>query len=842
MSTRFSNFIETATAQLDSLCTDEELGRYKGAINRQSDKLSASLQKTQTRKFDRDGLPPDTPRDTPRNVIHTTGTNNKSHRHKKRPPKVPDNSKWVVNLSDASLSNAELSVLSKGLNFCPRPKSFNALLLKEDLDQFSRRLRLRDFFNKLQAEDEDDDSLSSSVTTNNPPDPDTYRFRNKSKWNPPIGRTPALEVFITACESDILSSHPKLSRKDNLTPAERNALRELQSNTAITIKPADKGSATVVLNTPDYIEAAEKQLSDVRYYIQLTTDPTSDFANQLSDTLREMHTLEYIDEKTFEYLNPTEDNLKPGRLYLQPKIHKTGYRPIISANGHFTEKTSEFLDYHMRPHVSILPSYIQDTTDYLTKTPSENLPDGTLLLTMDVVSLYTNIPHDEGIEACRQAWDSRTNPDIPTKYLVKLLTHVLKLNNFVFNGDHYLQTSGTAMGTKMAPSYANIFMGQLEKDLLDKAPHKPFSWLRFIDDIESKWTQGLDTLLEFIQFVNSFHPTIKFTAEYSQHQSVFLDTISTLSNGTVTFDLHSKPTDTHQYLLPSSCHPPHCAKGMAYGQALRIRRICSDIDTFEQRAVELTRHFVSRGHDVDHTLEAVERARNTERNEALRYKTKATPVRVPFVTTYHPDLPQIATILHKHWHFIETNPYLNSLFPEHPVVAFRRPRNLRDILVNATVQHSTPHSQFTTEAVVKCTNKRCLACPRFPTTQITHVTSHVTGQRFVLSGHNLTCKTTNLIYLISCNICGKQYVGETGDSLNKRLNNHRSSIRSKPGSPHYKLPVGKHFRLKNHCVSSFTIVPLDHNSNWDPQQRKRKEKYWIHQMRTMQPFGLNDDF
>jgi hypothetical protein len=46
---------------------------------------------------------------------------------------------------------------------------------------------------------------------------------------------------------------------------------------------------------------------------------------------------------------------------------------------------------------------------------------------------------------------------------------VLKKNNFTFNGDHYLQINGTAMGTKMAPSYANIFMGKLEKQLLESS-------------------------------------------------------------------------------------------------------------------------------------------------------------------------------------------------------------------------------------------------------------------------------------------------------------------------------------------------------------------------------------
>lgn len=63
-----------------------------------------------------------------------------------------------------------------------------------------------------------------------------------------------------------------------------------------------------------------------------------------------------------------------------------------------------------------------------------------------------NIPHNEGIEAHMEEWDSRTIHHLSTEPLRKLLEHILKLNNFMFNGEHEIQISGTAMGTKKAPS------------------------------------------------------------------------------------------------------------------------------------------------------------------------------------------------------------------------------------------------------------------------------------------------------------------------------------------------------------------------------------------------------
>lgn len=76
--------------------------------------------------------------------------------------------------------------------------------------------------------------------------------------------------------------------------------------------------------------------------------------------------------------------------------------------------------------------------------------------------LYTNIPHDEGIEACRKVWDCITIQYPSTESLLKHLEHAvfLKVEQFMCNGEHYIQVSGTAISTEKAPTYANIFMGR----------------------------------------------------------------------------------------------------------------------------------------------------------------------------------------------------------------------------------------------------------------------------------------------------------------------------------------------------------------------------------------------
>ncbi|XP_063438424.1 uncharacterized protein LOC134719344 [Mytilus trossulus] len=308
-----------------------------------------------------------------------------------------------------------------------------------------------------------------------------------------------------------------------------------------------------------------------------------------------------------------------------PKIHKTGNpgRPIVSANSHPTEKISEFVDHHLRSHVKELPSFIQDTTDYLKKMESLNpLPSNIILASMDVSSLYTNIPQDEEIAACEEAWNTRSEKNPPTECLVTLLKLVLENNNFSFNEKHYLQIDGTSMGTKMAPSYANIFMGQLEKRLLASAPYQPLSWFRFIDDIDFKWTDSQEHLNKFLGHCNSFHHSIKFTYESSMEKINFLDTTSYIKNGTIITDLHTKQTDKHQFLSPKSCHPKHCSRGIPFSQALRIKRICSNENTKDARLGQLRKHLVVRGYNNNIIDSAFERANITSRQELLEYKDK----------------------------------------------------------------------------------------------------------------------------------------------------------------------------------------------------------------------------
>ena len=209
---------------------------------------------------------------------------------------------------------------------------------------------------------------------------------------------------------------------------------------------------------------------------------------------------------------------------------------------------------------------------------------------MDVTSLYTNIPQNEGIEIVCKAYEVnfyKDNPPIPTHYLREMLRLILKENSFQFNGKHYLQTHGTAMGTKTAVSFANIFMAHIETTILSRTVFKPTVWKRYIDDIFSLWDISKPDIEAFIEQANLHHATIKFTSEISDTEIVFLDTV--VYKGTrfkeksiLDVKTHFKKTETFQYTHFTSCHPPSVKKGFVKGEALRILRTNSSKTTFEE--------------------------------------------------------------------------------------------------------------------------------------------------------------------------------------------------------------------------------------------------------------------
>ena len=525
----------------------------------------------------------------------------------------------------------------------------------------------------------------------------------KSNWVPPVQQSVALESYLEEVKTE-LAEIELLKPKHNLPHNERKAIKDLKSNHDINIKKADKGTTTVIMSRHDKIKEGQIQLDDLDNYIPLEQPMVEalyhnllcflcclrETARKAKQIISELYQRNHIDSMTKKWLLQTPNPPRIPVFYTLTKIHKPKPvgRPIISGCEGPTERISSFVDSLLQPVAKVQKSYLKDTTEFINFIERTKVPDNIFLVSMDVTSLYTNIPQEEGITIVCNAYEvfHKNNPPIPTALLKEMLGLILKENSFQFNGRNYLQTHGTAMGTKMAVAFANIFMSAVETAILSQSSTKPLEWKRYIDDVFSLWDTNREEIDKFIEHANRHHATIKFTAEISDKETTFLDTCvykgeRFKKENILDVRSHFKPTETFLYTHYSSCNPPGVSKGFNKGEALRLLRTNSSKTTFEENnfRVRLRMGGYPR-HLVDHILSEV---KFTERESALQQRQKTQNKPLPFVTQYHPSVPDLKRIFMEKWHWIENQPLLREIYKEPPFISYRKGKSLKDILVRA---------------------------------------------------------------------------------------------------------------------------------------------------------------
>ena len=138
---------------------------------------------------------------------------------------------------------------------------------------------------------------------------------------------------------------------------------------------------------------------------------------------------------------------------------------------------------------------------------------------LDVVSLYSNIPNEESINAAIELLEEHEESvdmfALSLSDIREMLMFVLESNFFEFDGAIYRQQEGLAMGNHLTPPLAIIFMSKFESRALSEYPLKPLLYRRYIDDCILVWIFGIAAFLAFVDYLNSRHPRIQFTAEYT---------------------------------------------------------------------------------------------------------------------------------------------------------------------------------------------------------------------------------------------------------------------------------------------------------------------------------------
>jgi hypothetical protein len=510
----------------------------------------------------------------------------------------------TLNLSSTKLSSSALQLLDLGLSFVPTPDPVPTSIYQQSLHHLGRRLSLIDFFSKFNKPSPNPSQGPTQI-------PFSHKFKNPSTWLPPSA---ALDPNTITCTTNLnnltqdLPLHPHT--KHNLTPPLKSALFALKRNHNIVLKPADKSPIAVVMDYDDYIYEIQRQLSNPAHYQSLNNPLTQQNSQSIQLVLNDLFKEGHISRAQLEYLQPPTDP-KPRVLYTLPKIHKPPHtwpvpfkippgRPIVSDCGSETYRVSSFLDHLLQPLSTTHPAYVKDSFHFKHLIDDLHCPPHAYLISMDIKSMYTNIDNDLGLQAVQHML-AQSPQHIPTHHILSLLSTNLKGNDFMFRNQRYLQVSGTAMGKAFAPSYANITMAYLEKQLLPTCPKQPLFYKRFLDDIFLIWDHPLSDFHLFFQTFNNFHPSIQFTYESSSTHLDFLDmTIfkppSLPSLGKLHTKIHFKPTNTHQFLHTLSHHPPSTFQGIVKSQFIRYKRLSTTRKDFDSSCNTLIKALIPRGY------------------------------------------------------------------------------------------------------------------------------------------------------------------------------------------------------------------------------------------------------
>ena len=688
----------------------------------------------------------------------------------------------------------------------------------EDMEVFSRSLRLTYLFQHKQE---------SFI----------HPFKKKTSYIPPQTKETTLEKYITDT-SNLLQLHTNnpLKHTSNLTPEERKAIKTLKNNKEIIIKTADKGTKITVIDTQQYIREGIDFLQDPNTYTKLTEDPTPNLAARVTAYVHELHQTGHIDKIELQHILPPNPTKTP-TIYFLRKIHKNPHqiRPIVTGINGPTANLSNFLDFFFKQQLSSIPSFLKNSSDLTailnqTTLHTNHTP---LLVSMDINSMYPTIPQDEAIEYLLQHSDPLPFSKITTK---RLLNFVLKENYFSFNQTIYHQITGVAMGTPIAPTLACFFMHHIETSFFATQQLLPLIYKRYIDDIFLVWTHGPDTFQTFFNNFNSFHPKISFTNHCSSSSVDYLDLtiyIDPAHPTKIQYRPFHKATNSFQYVHASSHHPTNTKNAIIYSEALRHIRLTSDPTNIDPQLEHLKTHFRNRGYPTS-TI-------NKMFNKAKQHVPISTcqPDRIFFKTTFDIRRPTMKKLLTQEWDKLKQHPQLKTVHQKHIITCYKNSSNINKQLVRAALPQDVKTTPIppcpTTYRIPKVTKPcRLTGCGTCNLLWCRNTISATSCYKKLNITETLSCTSKNVVYIIQCTLCNKQYVGQTSCMLRERVKKHRNKFQ---GNAQPRPYLYKHF--DQHGWINFTITPI---KSVPQHLLLQEETNTITELNTKIPHGLNSIF
>lgn len=254
------------------------------------------------------------------------------------------------------------------------------------------------------------------------------------------------------------------------------------------------------------------------------------------------------------------------------------------------------------------------------------------------------------------------------------------------------------------------------------------------------------------------------------------------------------------------------------GLGMRLKRICSKQSDYQHHRENLISRLCERGYPKGRVIHELGKVDRMGREEILGRRSKKRSVkegeRVPMVITYSGFLPDIRAIMKKNRHILHRSDRMKEIFPKDPIVAYKRGSNLKDLLV-----HQKTRRAIGSRGRQDC-GGGCAICKVF------YAGETVPGAGGVVHyDKTIGCKTSNLVYGIWCVQCSKVvYVGQTGDTIYRRVQNHLSSMRRNREG---RIPVNRHFSEKGHSTDDFRVIGLERTWGNSEDRRKFREMRWV---------------
>ena len=540
-------------------------------------------------------------------------------------------------------------------------------------------------------------------------------------------------------------------------------------------------------------------------------------------------------------------------IYYLPKIHKDPVhppgRPIISGIDSISSRAGKYIDGFLQPLVRALPAFIRDSKHVINI--MNNIPheEGLWLVTADVTSLYTIIPHDWGISSVKYFLERDSALlEIQQRFIMDLLQFATTHNFFWFGGKYFLQKRGVAMGAKFAPSLANLFMGKWEEDVVyaDRRPELVL-WARYIDDVLLLWRGSRESLVDFMDCLNTNNRGIEFKYEADQEKINFLDLEIRVEDGQFVTSTYFKSSDRNSFIPRDSCHHKAWLDSVPKSQYLRLRRNCSKMEDFDEQAKMLTARFLNKGYQETDLFKQTREAKIIDRNVLLQNKCVSSEENnqyiSPFITSYSNQHYLIKKLVKKHWHLIKEDAILGPALPEQPRVVFRGVPSLRDSLAPGVVDPPLNKPMFFQNIIGYHKCQKCAVCKinAIKERKTLNFISNSTSQVFNIKSF-ITCSMTHVVYLLICP-CGLQYVGRTVRKFQVRVNEHIGNIRR--GFREHS--VSRHYReVHARDPSGTSFIAIDTlKPHWRGGSKRiaisKLEMSWIYRMKCLKPQGLNVD-